>query len=349
MFLSKDTNGYWYIYYQNPLTGKRSRTSTGTKKKSEATTFFRSFTPPESSSTSDQTWEPVHSSMTLGEYRDEFIQYAKTHYRPATVRGHFTVAWNEFFKVVPSGSLLSTVDERTVDRFISEKVNGTSVWAARTYYGALASAFQVAVRWRYIPLNPFRNVQKPAPIHITPVFLSYEEARCLLGKIKLLGIRDICTVALCTGMRLGELISLEWQCVDLKRRLVHVRNTERFTTKSAKGRVIPMNDMVHDLLHNYPKRKPEDSSSLVFTMASGKTWEPDCVSRNVKRAAKAAGLSERVHFHTLRHTFASWLVQAGVSLYEVKELLGHSSITTTEIYAHLMPQNLHSTVCKLTL
>jgi site-specific recombinase XerD len=56
---------------------------------------------------------------------------------------------------------------------------------------------------------------------------------------------------------------------------------------------------------------------------------------------------DRLHFHSLRHTFASWLVQDGVSLYEVQKLLGHSSIAVTQVYSHLQPEQLHATVNRL--
>lgn len=61
------------------------------------------------------------------------------------------------------------------------------------------------------------------------------------------------------------------------------------------------------------------------------------------------GLNEKLHFHSLRHTFASWLVQNGVSLYEVQKLLGHGNISVTQVYAHLQPERLHSTVNRISI
>jgi site-specific recombinase XerD len=64
-------------------------------------------------------------------------------------------------------------------------------------------------------------------------------------------------------------------------------------------------------------------------------------------ARNALGSATKLHFHSLRHTFATWLVQDGVSLYEVQKLLGHSNISVTEIYSHLQPEQLHGTVNRL--
>ena len=73
------------------------------------------------------------------------------------------------------------------------------------------------------------------------------------------------------------------------------------------------------------------------------------VSKSFKAAVRRAGLDERLHFHSMRHGYASWLVQKGASLYEVQKLLGHTSITVTQVYAHLAPSELHDTVNRIHL
>jgi integrase len=74
----------------------------------------------------------------------------------------------------------------------------------------------------------------------------------------------------------------------------------------------------------------------------------DWFERGLKKAVKRSKLKDqRLHFHSLRHSFASWLAQKGTSIYEIQKLLGHSDIKTTQIYAHLLPNELHKTVGKL--
>ena len=82
----------------------------------------------------------------------------------------------------------------------------------------------------------------------------------------------------------------------------------------------------------------------MFCKENGKAFTGDYVSKKFKRACKAAGMDKAIHFHSLRHSFASNLAQKGVSLYVIKELLGHSSISTTEIYSHLNMDSLKEAI-----
>jgi len=144
-------------------------------------------------------------------------------------------------------------------------------------------------------------------------------------------------------MRLSELASLQWTAVDLASQVLHVCNSDVFTTKNRRNRGIPMSDEVVQLL---TFRKDRAGSELVFNL-KGRRMTKDYISKKFKRYVRRSGLGERLHFHSLRHTFASWLVQDGVSIYEVQRLLGHSSIAVTETYSHLQPQALHHTVNRI--
>ncbi len=89
------------------------------------------------------------------------------------------------------------------------------------------------------------------------------------------------------------------------------------------------------------------TNGFVFCKKDGTKYCGNYVSRKFKNACKAAGLEKEIHFHSLRHSFASNLAQKGVPLYTIKELLGHSSITTTEIYSHLNMDSLREAIKKL--
>ena len=111
--------------------------------------------------------------------------------------------------------------------------------------------------------------------------------------------------------------------------------------KGKKDRIIPMTSVVKDISNLRSKVVTHvDNEEYIFTRIPCVKLNEDYVSGKFKKAVRISKLSERIHFHTLRHSFASILVQKGASIYVVKELMGHSDISTTQIYSHLRKENL---------
>ena len=163
----------------------------------------------------------------------------------------------------------------------------------------------------------------------------------ILDKTKTVMLKDLFTTAFYTGMRLGEIVNLVWDCVDFKRNIIIVKNINGFTTKNKKERIIPMNSIMETFMMNrFTKVNNVNNNNYIFSRVIGIKLNEDYVSKNFKRAVRATGLNNNIHFHTLRHSFASRLAQKGVSLFVIKELLGHEDIKTTQIYSHLQTENL---------
>jgi integrase len=149
--------------------------------------------------------------------------------------------------------------------------------------------------------------------------------------------------AVLTGLREGEILHLRWCDVDLSRRLVTIQTSASFKTKAGRRRVVPLSELA---LHVLLSRQGKGTSKYIFTLNDKpilRTW----LQHLFRRRVREAGLSSGLHFHSIRHTTASWLVQGGATLYEVQKLLGHSSAKVTEIYSHLQPEHLRGTVDKL--
>lgn len=149
-------------------------------------------------------------------------------------------------------------------------------------------------------------------------------------------VADYITIGLYTGMRRKEMTTLNWRDIDLARGIITVR-CSKTKRGEEKYRAIPIHGNVKLALDNCKARWPE--SVLVFDgIQDFKT--------GFRGACERAGI-EKFTPHDMRHTFASWLVISGVNLYEVKDLLGHSTIKLTERYAHLAPENLKAAVNRL--
>jgi integrase/recombinase XerD len=225
------------------------------------------------------------------------------------------------------------------------KKREASEWTARKYYGSLAAAFEKAVLWNYILENPFRKVSKPKGRELLPAFFSDNDFRVFLSAVEDGYFRELCITGLLTGLRLSELLSLRWSDIDLTTKVIQVKNSETFTTKTRKNRTVPMSE---ELFHLLKERKGNVRSEceIVFHNRYGGKLLDTTVSQQFKKYVRSAGLNDKLHFHSLRHSFASALVTSGVSLYAVQKLLGHTTSKTTEIYSHLLPQQLHSEINK---
>ena len=148
-----------------------------------------------------------------------------------------------------------------------------------------------------------------------------------------------------TGLRRGEILNLKWSDIDFNRSLIHVESSDTFRTKAGKRRSLPMHDVVKQILLN---RSVKTQSEFVFD-SGGSPIHGDWVTKLTKRCVRLAGLNPKLHFHSIRHTFATWLVQAGVSIYEVQKLLGHSSVSVTQVYSHLAASELQDAIGKISL
>jgi len=147
-------------------------------------------------------------------------------------------------------------------------------------------------------------------------------------------------------MRLSEITNLTWRNVNLTSRIITVGD-ENFATKSRNQRYIPMSDEVYEILLKKIEMKQRIfklNEDYIFCKSDGKKFTGDYVSKRFKLACNISGIEKSIHFHSLRHSFASNLAQKGISLYIIKELLGHASISTTEIYAHLNMDSLKDAI-----
>ena len=191
----------------------------------------------------------------------------------------------------------------------------------------LRRMFNVAIKeWAWVQTNPVSKISfSVGNGNARDRWLSIDEEQQLLDAASPSWLKKLILFALHTGMRRGEILNLKWGDIDLKRRLVTVHKS-----KNGAKRAIPLSNVLCEILR---ETKVIDISGKVFPVTVSALKDGFC------RAVEKAGL-EDFHFHDLRHTFTTRIVQNGIDLYVVKELLGHKTITMTMRYAHHYPESL---------
>jgi len=329
--LYKRSNRIYYIgYYQN---GRRRWKSTGGTTRSEALKALSDF---------KGLIEPAHRTINYPQFQTEFMTYAGVHNAKRTVDLFRNVL--KGFKRVVRNSLITDITAVHIDRYKTMRLQEVKPVSVNIELRMLKSAFGTALRWKMIVENPCKGVPFAQLPEQSPIFLTPKDFEKLIRKIPEIWFRELVVFAVLTGLRRAEIVNLRWVDVDMDRGVINIQSSPRFKTKQGKRRTIPLNSTGHELLRTKRERQ---AGEYVFTLDGGRI-SGDWVSHLFKRYVRKAELTDdRVHFHSVRHSFASWLVQGGATLYEVQKLLGHSSSKVTEIYSHLQPEQMHATVNRI--
>ena len=233
-------------------------------------------------------------------------------------------------------SLFEITPARISEHKSLRRSDGASTATIAREFEVLRHSLNLALReWEWIYKNPFEKVKIEKPNNKVERWLTIEEEKDLL-EASLPWLREIIIFALNTGMRQNEILTLKWNQVDLKRRTATL-----LVTKNKEVRTVPLNRTVLGLLE--AKGRVRSISGYLFVSQAGTKIDARNVLRAFYSARKTADM-EDLRFHDLRHTFATRLVQSGIDLYVVKELLGHKSIVMTMRYAHHNTESLRSGV-----
>ena len=278
------------------------------------------------------------------EYAESFMtEYARVENKPSEVISKERILKNHLYPVF-ARKPLDRITRDDIKAYRSKKLRaGLSPKTINNHVTVLTRILGEAVESGLIPFVPrVRRLKVPPPQFD---YLLPEEAHQLVEAAE--GLWQVMILlALSTGLRQGELLALQWQDIDLAKRFLIVRHSlfrgRVGTPKSNKERILPLNGAVIEALSTLKKSK----SGFLFTNSKGKPLTDNECKWPIKKACSRAGIRQ-ISWHVLRHTFASHLVQAGVSIMEVQRYLGHADIRTTQRYAHLNPQISHVAVEKL--
>lgn len=230
----------------------------------------------------------------------------------------------------------------------SEKSDNTII----REFSSLRKFHQFLKQEGYTQEDPMLYVQTPKKSETLPKIISMNQVERLLNSpdtTKPLGIRDraIIEVLYATGLRISELIELTTDEIHLSMKLIQV------VGKGNKERLIPIGEMGTYWLDYYMKnarphliKKAEKDTAIIFLNAKGSPLSRQGVWKKLKQLSREAGIQYSITPHTLRHSFATHLLENGADLRVVQELLGHSNISTTQIYTHITKHRLKDVYSK---
>ncbi|SCY80900.1 Site-specific recombinase XerD [Lachnospiraceae bacterium XBB2008] len=320
------------------------------------------------------------NDYTLESWIDEYLRmYKKNSLKPTTYGDYLTILDKHITGSWLGQTKLDEVDLDMLQRYYNEKTEaGYSAKTISHIKSLINGSFQVAVRRKLVNDNPNQYAVIPPKKRYEGKTLTKEEVKRIIDGDRSDELYPIVLTTVLTGMRKGEVLGLTWDCVDFENRKIYVRKAlcrveadyksedghrhfhyELLPPKSKKSiRSIPMLDEVYRILmeqkdtQNQDKEKYRDfyvDHNLVFADKNGEFFPQRTFMRHYHLFLKRMGVSD-IRFHDLRHTFASLLIDADVSLKVVQEILGHSTISTSmDIYSHVSEEKKESAIKSLGL
>lgn len=208
----------------------------------------------------------------------------------------------------------------------------------------LRSFFKFLLREGYIAANPLSDIASPKIEKTLPIFLDVDKVVKLLESPEqstLLGLRDraILETLYSTGIRVGELIGLSIERIDFIAGMIKVY------AKGKKERLVPIGDKALRAIRAYlieRKTTPQKENPALFLNRDDKRLSVEGVHKLLNKYIERTALKDKISAHTLRHSFATHLLDRGADLRSVQELLGHATLSTTQIYTHITTQRMKS-------
>lgn len=265
---------------------------------------------------------------------ERFLKYERN-YSVHTVRAYMNdlAEFEDFLS--NSSTEIEKVSAKNINLYSLNLYTKNSKSTVSRKLTTLRSFFNFMVRKGNIKQNPAKLIPLPKKEKELPVFLSVDEVFKLIDSIDpegILPLRDLAIIELLysSGLRVSELAKIKVLDID------HRENFVKVSGKGNKERVVPFGSNAREVILQYLRRrtelKPKDDFFFLNSRGSGLTTRS--IERIVKKYGLLSGISKKISPHALRHTFATHLLGGGADLRSIQELLGHSSLSTTQRYTH---------------
>jgi len=277
----------------------------------------------------------------MDRYIEKFIRYLEIekNYSKYTISNYRLDL--EGFKKFLGDSALEKIDYLVLRKYLAIlKEKNLKNRTVGRHLSTLRSFFKFLIREGHLKTNPIASLSSPKQEKPLPLFLTEEEVTKLIGSVKLddeRGFRDRAVIETfySTGIRVSELVGLNIEDIDFIGAVIKVLG------KGKKERIVPIGDIALAAIRAYlERRKKEQEAGALFLNKSGKRITDRGIRNIIDKYIRIASIRQGVSPHTLRHSFATHLLNRGADLRSVQELLGHVNLSTTQIYTHLTTEKL---------
>jgi integrase/recombinase XerC len=285
----------------------------------------------------------------LKEHFDRFIEYCEVekNYSQNTIK-NYVISLNRFYDFVTSEySEILAINEIKSDDikyfmiFLHEE--GLSNSSIKLRISALKSFFNYCKKKNIVNINPAHNIITPKPNKKLPSFLQKNEINELIDSFDPETARGSRDIALCellygSGLRISEALQLNTDSIDLQNKQVLVLG------KGNKQRIVPIGEKTVEAIKHYLSLRSDllsdNFENALFLNAKGKRLTANAAYKIINRAMQGVTESKQKSPHVLRHSFATHLLDNGADIQSVSEMLGHSSLSTTQVYTHVSIERL---------
>jgi integrase/recombinase XerD len=221
------------------------------------------------------------------------------------------------------------VSEDDIKMFLAEKMQDSS--------SSSVIMFLAAIKFAYLNIlkkDPTRNIKRPKREKKIPSVLTKDEIKKLLDTFDTKKSILMTSLLYACGFRVSELVNLKVNDLNFQEKIGHVRSG-----KGKKDRIFNIPDFLAKDLQKQSNKQKEKNQEYLFTGPKGQLTTRN-IQKIIQKAAKRANIQKDVHPHTLRHSFATHLLENGTDIRIIQEMLGHADLSTTQIYTHISTEQL---------
>lgn len=221
------------------------------------------------------------------------------------------------------------VKEEDIKLYLSEKLENRAASSTILFLSAIKYAYSNLLKF-----DPTINIKRPKREKKIPTVLTMDETKALLNSCVTKKSKLMLSLLYATGMRVSEITNLELKDLIFEENIGYIRQA-----KGNKDRIFNIPDFLKKDLIKQIKHQKDLNQNLLFSGPNGKLSSRN-IQKIVQLTAKKAEINKEVHPHTLRHSFATHLLESGVDIRKIQELLGHADLSTTQIYTHISKEEL---------